>query len=274
MSNWHKSVPRAVAVLTLGWSRTKRGKMALRRAAAGLVGAALRLKGRRLRVEGFAKILVIAPHPDDGSLGCGGTLALMTRGKTEIHILYVTDGSASHPGHPLLDPTAIAALRREEARSAMAILGVDQGMVTFLNAPDGRLPELAADPKGGLSGKIAEQLLAVRPDAIFLPFRRDGSTEHEAAFEIVRRALGQAGLATRVFEFPVWSWWNPTLLVPSIFAPGRVWRVRIRGAVGVKARATACYASQLQPLPPELYSALPEGFASMFLRSHEFFIEI
>jgi LmbE family N-acetylglucosaminyl deacetylase len=271
--NWHKALVGAAAVLTFGWSRTRAGKLALRRAASALVGTALRLRSRRMSFDGLSKVLVIAPHPDDGALGCGGAVALMVRGAVEIHILYITDGGASHPGHPSLDPGAIAGIRHREAKSATALLGVDPGHVVFLDAPDGRLAKLAADPKGALSGRIADQLIPLRPDAIFLPSRHDASTEHEAAFEIVRGALGRAGLKPRVFEFPVWSWWNPSLLVPTVFGSASVWRVGLDGVREVKAQAVACYASQLQPLPPDIYSALPEGFASMFLGAHEFFFE-
>jgi LmbE family N-acetylglucosaminyl deacetylase len=271
--NTRKTLLGAAAVLTLGWSRTKTGKLALRRAASALVGAALRIRSRPMSLDGLSKVLVIAPHPDDGALGCGGALALMARGGAEIHILYVTDGGASHPGHPLLDPSAIAAIRHREAESSTAVLGVDPGNILFLDAPDGRLAELAADPNGVLRGRIAEQLAALRPDAIFLPSRDDASSEHEAAFEIVRGAVERTGLRPRVLEFPVWSWWNPSLLVPTVFGSAAVWRVGLDGVRELKAQAIDRYASQLQPLPPDAYSALPEGFAPMFLGAHEFFFE-
>jgi LmbE family N-acetylglucosaminyl deacetylase len=273
LNNRRKALLGAAAVLTLGWSRTRAGKLTLRRAASALVGAALRLRSRPMAFNGLSKVLVIAPHPDDEAMGCGGALALIARAKADIHILYVTDGSASHPGHASLDSRAIAALRHREANSATAVLGINRGGVDFLDAPDGRLAEFAADPKSKLGGMIADRLLSFRPDALFLPCRKDASSEHEASFEIVHRALEQTGLKPRVFEFPVWSWWDPSLLVPTVLGSASVWRVGLDGVREVKAQAMACYASQLQPLPPDVYSALPEGFASMFLGAHEFFFE-
>jgi LmbE family N-acetylglucosaminyl deacetylase len=217
--------------------------------------------------------MVVAPHPDDEAFGCGGALLLAAKGGTKVHVLFITDGDASHPGHPLLDPSAIAAMRRSEARSSGAALGVEAGRLVFLGAPDGRLTELAADPGGSLSGRIAEQLIATRPDAVFLPSRRDGSSEHEAAFAIVQGALVRAGISPRVFEFPVWSLWDSSLLFPSAFTARSVWRVGLDGLRESKARAIGCYVSQLQPLAPDLCSAVPEGFAPMFLGSNEFFFE-
>ncbi len=260
-------------MLSLGWSGTSQGKLVLRRAASGLAGAAFRLRSRHLRLDELASVLVIAPHPDDETLGCGGAVALLARGPARLRILFVTDGGASHPGHPFLDSKAMAAIRLKEARSATAALGMASDQVLFLGAADGGLAQLGSGPVRELSGRILAELQGQRPDAIFLPCRRDGSSEHDAVFDLVRGAIDHSGLTPRLFEFPVWSWWNPDLLARLIFASGRIWRVDIESVRQVKALSMACYASQLRPLPPDTRPALPESFASMFLGEHEFFFE-
>jgi LmbE family N-acetylglucosaminyl deacetylase len=247
--------------------------MMLRRAASRMVERALRLRSRRLRLDEMTKVLVVAPHPDDETFGCGGTLALLSRGDPSLKIIVVTNGSASHPGHASKSPEDISAMRREEASAAVAALGIDRRNVTFLNEPDGGLSRLAAGAIRELEGRIASLILDAKPGAIFLPCRNDGSSEHEAVFAIVKAAADLTGLAPRILEFPVWSWWNPGLLARSIVTSRKVWRVELGGIIEVKARAIACYASQLKPIPPDTYAALPDGFASMFLGRYEFLLE-
>jgi LmbE family N-acetylglucosaminyl deacetylase len=144
---------------------------------------------------------------------------------------------------------------------------------TFLDARDGALSRLDASDCGGLEAKIAALLTQEIPAVVFLPGRRDGSTEHEAAFTLFARAVKQAGLQPRVFEFPVWSWWNPTLLLSPLFSCRRIWRVDIKPVLEMKVRALASYSSQTLPIPPQLDPALPPGFASMFLGGSEYFFE-
>jgi N-acetylglucosamine malate deacetylase 1 len=217
--------------------------------------------------------LIVAPHPDDETFGCGGTAALMAKGGVAVNVVFLTDGGASHPGHATATHSEIASLRRAEARSAMSILGVDWDKVTFLGARDGSLAGLDAGQAAEIVDQIATLLSQIAPEAILLPCRRDGSSEHDAAFALVRRALDQARLSPRIFEFPVWSWWNPTLLLRCLLAYRKVWRVELGSTRDLKGIALASYASQTLPIPPQSTPALPPGFVSMFLGKEEFFLE-
>ncbi len=116
-------------------------------------------------------------------------------------------------------------------------------------------------------------LARLAPEAILLPCRSDGSSEHDASFALVSRALQQSGHRPRILEFPVWSWWNPTMLLGPMFTSRRVWRTDIRDLIDLKARAVASYATQTNPIPPDTDPALPPGFASMFLCGEEFLFE-
>jgi N-acetylglucosamine malate deacetylase 1 len=217
--------------------------------------------------------MIVAPHPDDETLGCGGTAAIMAKSGVAVHVVFLTDGGASHPGHAAITPSALASLRRDEARSAMSILGVNWDKVTFLGARDGSLADLDAASAAQIVDRVATLLSQVAPEAILLPCRKDGSSEHDAGFALVRRALDQACLKPRIFEFPVWSWWNPILLLRYLFAYRKVWRVELGSTRDLKGIALASYASQTLPIPPESSPVLPQGFVSMFLGAEEFFLE-
>ena len=134
-----------------------------------------------------------------------------------VQVAFITDGSASHPNHPTVSPSDLAALRTSEARAATRVLGVDGSRVVFLGASDGTLSKLGGVPLKEIVDALTTLLLQVEPKTLLLPCRADGSSEHDAAFLLVSRALEISGVRPRIFEFPVWSWWNPYLLLNSMF---------------------------------------------------------
>jgi len=272
--NLKKSVlSRAASVLTLGWSDSSHGRLSLRRAVSNIVRLEMRLRSTRLSLGALNTVLVVAPHPDDESFGCGGTLAQLAKKGASLHIAFITDGRASHPFHSAVTPKEIAKRRKEEAICASNILGIGTGNLTFMDAPDGELTMLEReDPKSIVEG-IALLLARVKPDAVLLPCRSDGSSEHDAAFRLVRRAIDKSGRDPRIVEFPIWSWWNPLLLLKANFDYRKVWRVELGDVLPLKARAIASYRSQTFPIPPDTAPALPPGFASMFQDGDEFLLE-
>ena len=264
---------RAARALTLGYSDSNRGRLALRGLAVRAARLAMRVRSRSLPAGGLASALVLSPHPDDESFGCGGTVALTAKEGVSVHVAFITDGAASHPRHPALAGFDIARLRRTEALRALEFLGIGGNHTTYLDTPDGTLAHISQEASRKLQSRITGLISQLRPEAILLPSRNDGSSEHEAAFGIVSRAIEDSGRSPRVLEFPVWSLWNPTLLAKSILSCPRIWRVRLGAAAEAKARAVQSYASQLLPIPPETTSALPEGFASVFLCAEEYLFE-
>jgi LmbE family N-acetylglucosaminyl deacetylase len=197
----------------------------------------------------------------------------MSGSNVSVNLAFITDGRASHPFHAVVTPAEIATRRRAEAMAASSVLGIDPDRVAFLGAPDGALAQLQEEDIKKILEGIAGLLSRVMPEAILLPCRSDGSSEHDAAFRLVHRALDSTGLRPRIFEYPVWSWWNPVLLLRSMFGYKRIWRVELGSAQAVKARAMALYLSQTIPIPPDITPALPIGFASMFLSKAEFLLE-
>jgi len=105
-------------------------------------------------------VLVIAPHMDDESLGCGLLLASHPR-KESLHVLFVTDGSHS-PEHARgaseSSRRELAQIREREAREAAAVFGLPPANVEFLGLEDGTL------------AAIPERLMAALVD--YVCFRR------------------------------------------------------------------------------------------------------
>jgi len=245
----------------------------VRRPLGALLALALRLRSRPLRPAAGAPALVFAPHQDDEALGCGGLMILQHQAGQPVHVAYLTDGSASHPGHPRIAGAELVRLRREEAAAAAALLGVPAGRLHFLGARDGTLNRLEPAVAAALAAAIAGVLAAVRPAEVFLPCRRDGSSEHDAAFPLILAAVRGVNPRPRLLEYPIWARWSPQRLVRPLLGSRRVWRAFFPGQSALKQQALALYASQFQPLPPWDQPVCPPEFAACFSSDEEFFFE-
>jgi LmbE family N-acetylglucosaminyl deacetylase len=234
----------------------------------------LRLRSRRLEVRGETRCLVVSPHPDDSTLGCGGLIVLKRLDAAPVDIVFVTDGSASHPAHPTLARDALAKQRMHEELVALGILGVDRSRAHFLGVRDGTLAGLAPAQAEDVVGRIAGLLSEVGPDEVFLPYRDDRSSEHEACFRLVMLGLARSGLRPRIFEYPVWSRWDPRPLLRPLLFSRRIWRLSFPGYGHLKRLALGAYASQIEPTPPWTEARLSRKFLSIFSADEEFFLEI
>lgn len=240
----------------------------------GLMRFRLRRRLRPWPPRSSPVTLVLAPHQDDEALGCGGLVAHRVAAGDRVHIGYITDGSASHPGHPEFTPAMIAALRADEARVATGILGVPGANLAFLKAPDGQLPHLDPAARSDLVRRLRQLIERVAPSEIFVTSRHDGSTEHVAACALVGEALEGLAPRPRLLEYIVWSRWNPRLLKAALRARPAIHRhVLSTPESALKRNAIRAYRSQVEPLAPWNHSALPPRFAEMFSDPEEFFFE-
>lgn len=253
-------------------SPRQRAKQFLRRLAIGLCEGLLRVGSHPYAVRELSTV-VIAPHQDDESLACGGVIARKRQEGLPVHVIFITDGSASHPHHPRLDRAAIAALRADEAMRAMAYLGVERAAVHFLREPDGTLASILPERRQDLVRRLAALLTAIRPGEIFLPCHPDGSSEHDATFGFVTDAMLQSGVHPDIWQYPVWSWWNPVLLLRRWVKAGNCRRLPVEDYQQAKQHAIDCYQSQLAPLPPERVPALPEELVKIFRSDTEYFFQ-
>ncbi len=190
--------------------------------------------------------LVVAPHPDDEALGCGGAIALLRSRGYNVQILVVSDGTQSHPNSQKYPAPVLKNLRETETCYAMAMLGVEPDLITFLQLPDGAVPET-----GELFQSAVNQchiyLELAKPKIIFAPCRSDPHPDHRATWQIIYGALRQSALDPRVIEYPIWDW-DPQqrrLLNPDL---QHLWRLDISEVLVLKQQAIAAYRSQITNL--------------------------
>jgi LmbE family N-acetylglucosaminyl deacetylase len=256
--------------MTARLSRRQQAKEVLRLIAIELCGGLLQVGSKPYELkEGPA--VIIAPHQDDETLACGGIIARKRNEGLPVIVVFITDGSASHPGHPRFDPPAISALRREEAMAAMACLGIERTAVHFLNEPDGTLKTINAARREALVVRLAGLLAAIAPAEIFLPCNPDGSSEHDATFGFVTDALARSRIQPDIWQYPVWSWWNPVLLLRRWLATKDCRRLPLEDYRQHKQQAILCYQSQIAPLAPDSTAALPPNLVDLFVTDTEFF---
>ena len=86
------------------------------------------------------RVLIVAPHPDDESIGCGGLIAVLASRGVHLNVVIVTDGSGSHPNSLKYPRSRLAQLRAREATQALGILGVDEKNVWFCGLHDRFVP--------------------------------------------------------------------------------------------------------------------------------------
>jgi len=251
-------------------SKRQRAKLLLRQLAIGMCGGLLRIGSRPLPTREDTTV-VIAPHQDDESLGCGGIIARRRNEGLPVHVIFITDGSASHPDHERIKPAELAHLRRAEAMAAMKCLGVERNAVHFLDEPDGTLKDISQVRRRDLVGRLGTLLAQIQPAEIFLPCNPDGSGEHVATFAFVIDAVRARNLTPEIWQYPVWSWWNPGLMFRRWVKSPDCRRQPLEDYLQWKQHAIACYQSQVAPLPPDRYASLPPELVRVFHQDTEFF---
>jgi LmbE family N-acetylglucosaminyl deacetylase len=169
-------------------------------------------------------VLVIAPHPDDEAIGCGGTICLHGRRGEAVHVVFLTSGEL---GLEHLSREEAWRVRESEAEAAANVLGVSGLM--FLRLPDWFLEERVSEAVESLRPVLRR----TAPGLIYVPHSREWHPDHRAALAVVRRALGGTANPPALRAYEVW-----TPLAEHDHVED------ITPVMHQKLRAVRCYASQ------------------------------
>jgi N-acetylglucosamine malate deacetylase 1 len=178
---------------------------------------------------GPQQLLVLAPHPDDESFGCGGTIKLITSSGGRADVLYMTRGERGFEagrGASRNDQEAMATARTAEALEACRILGVTE--VAFLNGRDGHV-----HPDADLVSALSRVLEHHNYRSVFAPWPRDHHDDHKAAFSLLLAALHEYPREIQVWLYEVWSPLEPNMMIS------------IDSVIEWKIRAMRAHASQM-----------------------------
>ena len=220
-------------------------------------------------------ILVIAPHPDDETLGCGAAITAALECGRDVTIALMTDGDASHPASARYPAERLAALRRSEFEAAVARLRPPGSAGTLrtlpFGLPDTRLAEAVAD--GFVLDRLSKFLDEADCASIWSTWRFDPHCDHHAAADIADRLAQHMGQRLHThYAYAVWGRFGDAA---SLLRSEHIRRFALDRWQPQKLEAMACYRSQLTPLitdDPDGF-VMPSSLVDHFGTFDEIFIE-
>jgi LmbE family N-acetylglucosaminyl deacetylase len=183
------------------------------------------------------KVLVIAPHPDDEVLGCGGTMKKHSQAGDEVFLCIVT--KAYTPNWS----AAFIKERKNEIEKSCKALGVKKAF--FL---DFKTVQLDTVPQQQLNQKIADVVKAVRPEVVYIPHQGDMHNDHRLVFyaSLVATRPAHAPSVERVLSYETLSetdWSNAIApFIPNVY-------VDVSETINDKIKAMQAYGSEVKELP-------------------------
>lgn len=171
------------------------------------------------------RVLVFSPHPDDETIGCGGTMRLHALRGDDVTVIVVTDGEKGFEHESKPD---YARTRRQEAVDAFARLGVREHV--FLGLPDGGVT--VSDSNCDL---VLDAIRRVDPDVIYCPSSEELHCDHKATASLVLGAVDYLSSDVQTIEYEVSQPLTANILVD------------ITSVEAEKQAALSCYTSQQYP---------------------------
>lgn len=160
----------------------------------------IQMRMKRLGGAEFENALIVAPHPDDEVIGCGGMIARLVEKGRMPHVIVMTGGEGSHKVCCSANGEAIKTARRGLTRKALAVLGVTEDHIHELDFPDGGITEGHHEEMKKLKALIE----TLKPETVLVPHWGEGWPDHVNATKMVKRMV--AGKA-EVWEYCVWMWY-------------------------------------------------------------------
>ena len=139
------------------------------------------------------RILIVSPHPDDESIGCGG---LMLVYGDQCEILLLTDGRKGYDSNFPIDEDELVELRKRELQSAVEIAGIDRSHIYMLGIPDGMLSEYM--------DKVRE-FDFTSYQYIFVPNHYERHKDHAPVSKLVQNICQHQKSGAHIYEYEVWS---------------------------------------------------------------------
>jgi LmbE family N-acetylglucosaminyl deacetylase len=180
------------------------------------------------------KVLVVAAHPDDEVLGCGGTIVKHAQNGDQITAVIVCEGESLRYGKD-------GVKQREHVFRAAKILGIKE--VKLLDFPDQRLDTITLTE---IIKPIEEVVREIQPSIVYCQFGGDVNSDHKIVFNatlVATRPAEECIEAVYAFDTASSTEWA----YPRTFNPDT--SVDISHTLETKLRAMACYESELRPYP-------------------------
>ncbi|MDX6260223.1 MAG: hypothetical protein QOH84_1911 [Kribbellaceae bacterium] len=147
--------------------------------------------------SGLRRVIVVAAHPDDETLGAGGVAQVLHAAGADVSLIVASDGEAAFPALNPAERAQLAATRRDELTAAVVALGLDPGAVQLLGLPDSGI----ADHEDELTKQL--EVLLRDADSVIVPWPGDPHPDHAA---VGRAGLAAAPVQAHRWSYPIWAW--------------------------------------------------------------------
>lgn len=187
------------------------------------------------------KVLIIAPHPDDEVLGCGGIIKKYTKKGEEVYLCIVTKAYTPDWSEDFIEN------RKKEIECSVKNLGIKE--IIFLELPTVKLDTI---PQKELNDSISKCVQKIKPDVLFIPFYGDINKDHklvsEASLIAARPKPGFYIKKVYCYEIPSETdWAKPAQKIEDVFAPN--FYEDISDFLDDKLKTMQCYKSELKDYP-------------------------
>jgi LmbE family N-acetylglucosaminyl deacetylase len=213
-------------------------------------------------------VVVLAAHPDDETLGCGGLIARRTAEGRRVVVVVITDGRALL-GRFGIDrdpsPAEVAQMRKEETRRAVDILTAGRAEILYLEVENERLVEEQADVTRRVTALVGD----LKPAELYAPSAFEGHAEHVAANEIARAACASTGACGALFEYIV----SLRRDVSIDTVPRRRIGVDVSAYRDLEREALAQFKSHLDVISPTLTAPLTPDYDRYLTDEEPFLVE-
>lgn len=190
-------------------------------------------------------ILVVAAHPDDEVLGCGGTIARHAREGDDVHILILGEGITSRYADPSAAPADALEGLHEQAKKAGTLLGAKG--VTLRGFPDNRFDTV---PLLDIVKAVEEKVQEIKPAVVYTQHGGDLNVDHQRTFRAVltatRPLAGSSVKRVLAYEVPSSTEWAFRQFAPA-FRPNVF--VDIAATLEAKKDALALYEEEARAFP-------------------------
>ena len=189
------------------------------------------------------KVLVVAAHPDDEILGCGGTMALHVDKGNDVYVVFMADGVASRGDSKNL--LGKINERKQSAIEACAIIGCKHPV--FLGFPDNQLDACSILD---ITQKLESVIDEINPEIVYTHHNKDLNVDHQLTHQAVITACRPQpdNTVSEIYSFETLSstgWNSPTvenIFIPNVFVDiTKMWKNKLL--------ALSCYEGELREYP-------------------------
>ena len=220
------------------------------------------------------RIIVFAPHPDDETWGCGGTIAKKISEGYEVLIVVMTDGR--HAFSKVLGieseptPSELKEIRKEEVKRATRVLGVPEENLLFLDFEDAMLEKNEREAQEKIFEILREN---PPPIEVYFPYEKDYHMDHRVTNRIVRNSIKKLGLRTMGYQYSIiQKYGRISPLIDAFFNLFRhnMIRVDISEFLSLKEAAVKEFKSEISIISSRQKKPLVEEIGK-FLKNEEIF---